>query len=114
MAITIGTPVIPAALANREVTPAPQPAPAIAAPTLSAQAPAAPQPQRRMPNLFSRVTGVHISTNAPGSPLVIYGVILLLMLFAAPAGASGLVRRLVTGTSAVAAWARSRTGATTG
>ena len=36
-------------------TPAPQPAPAAAAPTLSAQAPAA--PQRRMPNLFSRVTG---------------------------------------------------------
>jgi branched-chain amino acid transport system permease protein len=65
-------------------------------------------------HLFSRVTGVHISTTAAGSPLVIYGVILLLMLFAAPAGASGLVRRVVTGTSAVAAWARSRTGATTG
>jgi len=38
-------------------TPAPQSAPAVAAPTLTAQAPAAPQPQRRMPNLFSRVTG---------------------------------------------------------
>ncbi len=43
-------------------TPAQQPAsamaaPTLSAPTLSAQAPAAPQPQRRMPNLFSRVTG---------------------------------------------------------
>ena len=38
-------------------TPAPQPAPAVAASAMTAQAPAAPQPQRRMPNLFSRVTG---------------------------------------------------------
>jgi cell division protein FtsZ len=38
-------------------TPAPQAAPAVTTPTLSAQAPAPPQPQRRMPNLFSRVTG---------------------------------------------------------
>jgi branched-chain amino acid transport system permease protein len=53
-----------------------------------------------------RLTGIHVSTHAPGSSFVIYGVILLLVLFAAPAGAAGLFRRLTTGRAAVAAWAK--------
>ena len=57
---------------------------------------------------FSRVTTVHVDTHAPGSPLVIYGILLLLVLYAAPAGAAGLVRRLLTGRSAIADWAKSR------
>ncbi len=44
--------------------------------------------------VFTRVTTVHVNTHAPGSPLVIYGLVLLLVLFAAPAGAGGLARRL--------------------
>ncbi len=44
---------------------------------------------------FGRITTVHVSTHAPGSPLVIYGVLLLLALYAAPAGVAGLVRRLL-------------------
>jgi branched-chain amino acid transport system permease protein len=48
----------------------------------------------------------HINTRAPGSSLVVYGVVLLLVLYAAPAGAAGLARRLVTGKTAVAAWAK--------
>jgi branched-chain amino acid transport system permease protein len=55
-------------------------------------------------DLFSRVH--HINTRAPGSSLVVYGVVLLLVLYVAPAGAAGLVRRLVTGKAAVAAWAK--------
>ena len=39
--------------------------------------------------------GHHVDTHAPGSPLVVYGVVLLLVLFAAPAGAAGLVRRRI-------------------
>jgi branched-chain amino acid transport system permease protein len=39
---------------------------------------------------FSRVH--HVNKNAPGSGLVVYGVILLLVLYVAPAGAAGLVR----------------------
>ncbi len=57
---------------------------------------------------FDRVTGVQISTHAAGSPLVIYGVLLLLILFVAPAGVAGLLRRLLTGGSAVAGWAKPR------
>jgi branched-chain amino acid transport system permease protein len=44
-------------------------------------------------DLFSRVH--HVDTRAPGSSLVVYGVVLLLVLYAAPAGAAGLVRRIV-------------------
>ena len=43
---------------------------------------------------FTRVTTVHVNTHAAGSPQVIYGLVLLLVLFAAPAGAGGLARRL--------------------
>jgi branched-chain amino acid transport system permease protein len=39
----------------------------------------------------------HLNTRAPGSPLVVYGVVLLLVLFAAPAGVAGLLRRLRAG-----------------
>ena len=55
-------------------------------------------------DLFSHVH--HINTRAPGSSLVVYGVVLLLVLYVAPAGAAGLVRRLVTGKATVAAWAK--------
>jgi branched-chain amino acid transport system permease protein len=55
-------------------------------------------------DLFSHAH--HINTRAPGSSLVVYGVVLLLVLYVAPAGAAGLVRRLVTGKAAVAAWAK--------
>jgi branched-chain amino acid transport system permease protein len=41
-------------------------------------------------NLFSKAH--HVDTHAPGSGLVVYGVVLLLVLYAAPAGAFGLVR----------------------
>jgi branched-chain amino acid transport system permease protein len=44
-------------------------------------------------DLFSRVH--HVNTRAPGSSLVVYGVVLLLVLYVAPAGAAGLVRRIV-------------------
>ena len=40
--------------------------------------------------LFSRVH--HVDRNAPGSGLVVYGVELLLVLYAAPSGAAGLAR----------------------
>jgi branched-chain amino acid transport system permease protein len=36
----------------------------------------------------------HIDTRAPGSPLVIYGVVLLLVLYVAPSGFAGLLARL--------------------
>jgi branched-chain amino acid transport system permease protein len=55
-------------------------------------------------DLFSSVH--HINTRAPGSSLVVYGVVLLIVLYVAPAGAAGLLRRLVTGKAAVAAWAK--------
>jgi len=55
-------------------------------------------------DLFSQVH--HINTRAPGSSLVVYGVVLLLVLYVAPAGAAGLVRQLLTGKTAVAAWAK--------
>jgi branched-chain amino acid transport system permease protein len=55
-------------------------------------------------DLFSQVH--HINTRAPGSSLVVSGVVLLLVLYVAPAGAAGLVRRLVTGRAVVAAWAK--------
>ena len=44
-------------------------------------------------DLFSRVH--HVNTRAPGSSLVVYGVVLLLVLYAAPAGAAGLLRRIL-------------------
>jgi branched-chain amino acid transport system permease protein len=44
-------------------------------------------------DLFSRAH--HINTHAPGSSLVVYGVVLLLVLYVAPAGFAGLIRRLV-------------------
>jgi|tagenome__1003787_1003787.scaffolds.fasta_scaffold20959142_4 branched-chain amino acid transport system permease protein len=55
-------------------------------------------------DLFSNVH--HVNTRAPGSSLVVYGVVLLLVLFIAPAGAAGLARRIVTGRPAVPAWAK--------
>lgn len=55
-------------------------------------------------DLFSSVK--HVNTRAPGSSLVVYGVVLLLVLYAAPAGAAGLLHRLLTGRAAVAGWAR--------
>ncbi|HEY8722889.1 MAG TPA: branched-chain amino acid ABC transporter permease [Gaiellaceae bacterium] len=55
-------------------------------------------------DLFSQVH--HINTRAPGSSLVVYGVVLLLVLYVAPAGAAGLARRLFTGKASVAAWAK--------
>jgi branched-chain amino acid transport system permease protein len=57
-------------------------------------------------DLFSRVH--HVNTRAAGSSLVVYGVVLLVVLFIAPAGAAGLVRRIVTGRPAVPAWAKPR------
>ena len=48
----------------------------------------------------------NIDTHAAGSGLVVYGVILLAVLYVAPAGMAGLVRRLFTGRAAVAAWAK--------
>ena len=48
------------------------------------------------PALLSQISHVHhINTRAPGSGLVVYGLILLVALYVAPAGAAGLVRRLV-------------------
>jgi branched-chain amino acid transport system permease protein len=44
-------------------------------------------------HLFSRVH--HVDTHAPGSGLVVYGVVLLLVLYVAPSGAAGLVRGAV-------------------
>ena len=57
-------------------------------------------------DLFSSVH--HIDTHAPGSGLVVYGVVLLFVLYVAPAGFAGLVRRIVTGRSALPAWAKPR------
>ncbi len=54
--------------------------------------------------LFSRIH--HVNKAAPGSGLVVYGVVLLLVLFAAPAGAAGLARRLAGGRARVVRWAR--------
>jgi len=42
--------------------------------------------------LFSKAH--HVDTHAPGSGLVVYGVVLLLVLYLAPVGAAGLVRGL--------------------
>jgi branched-chain amino acid transport system permease protein len=48
------------------------------------------------PALLAQFSHVHhINTRAPGSGLVVYGVILLLALYVAPAGAAGLVRQVV-------------------
>jgi branched-chain amino acid transport system permease protein len=61
------------------------------------------------PWLLDRVSSVHhINTHAPGSGLVVYGVILLAVLYVAPAGIAGLIRRLVTGRAALAAWSKPR------
>ena len=43
-------------------------------------------------DLFSKAH--HVNTHAPGSGLVVYGVVLLLVLYVAPAGAAGLIRQL--------------------
>jgi branched-chain amino acid transport system permease protein len=59
------------------------------------------------PWLLDQVSSVHhVNTHAPGSGLVVYGAILLACLFVAPAGVAGLVRRLATGRSTVAAWTK--------
>jgi branched-chain amino acid transport system permease protein len=48
------------------------------------------------PALLDLVSSVHhLDTRAPGSSLVVYGVVLLLVLYVAPAGAAGLARRLI-------------------
>jgi branched-chain amino acid transport system permease protein len=57
-------------------------------------------------DVFSKVH--HVDTHAPGSGLVVYGVVLLFVLYVAPAGFAGLVRRVTTGRSAVPAWAKPR------
>ncbi|HET7449805.1 MAG TPA: branched-chain amino acid ABC transporter permease [Gaiellaceae bacterium] len=44
-------------------------------------------------DLFSKVH--HVDTHAPGSGLVVYGVVLLVVLYVAPAGAAGLARKLL-------------------
>jgi branched-chain amino acid transport system permease protein len=59
-------------------------------------------------HVFTGVTTLHVNRNAPGSPLVIYGIILLLVLFVAPAGAAGLVRRVVALLKAAPSLSRSR------
>jgi branched-chain amino acid transport system permease protein len=52
------------------------------------------------PAILNLVSSVHpIDTHAPGSGLVVYGVVLLLVLYIAPTGAAGLARRLVAATS---------------
>jgi branched-chain amino acid transport system permease protein len=43
-------------------------------------------------DLFSKVHSVN--THAPGSSLVVYGVVLLILLYVAPSGAAGLIRGL--------------------
>jgi branched-chain amino acid transport system permease protein len=49
------------------------------------------------PALLDMISKVHhVNTHAPGSGLVVYGVVLLLVLYVAPAGAAGLARRLGT------------------
>jgi branched-chain amino acid transport system permease protein len=64
------------------------------------------------PALLNGISRVHhVDTHAPGSGLVIYGLILLIVLYVAPAGAAGLVRRLLTGRSVAAAWSKPRGGA---
>jgi branched-chain amino acid transport system permease protein len=61
------------------------------------------------PALLNGISRVHhVDTHAPGSGLVIYGLILLIVLYVAPAGAAGLFRRLLTGRSATAAWSKPR------
>jgi branched-chain amino acid transport system permease protein len=52
----------------------------------------------------------HINTRAPGSSLVVYGVVLLLVLYAAPAGAAGAVRK---GLAAASALGRKRQSGST-
>ena len=60
------------------------------------------------PALLDLLSSVHhIDTHAPGSGLVVYGVVLLFVLYVAPAGFAGLVRTAV-GRRAVAAWAKPR------
>jgi branched-chain amino acid transport system permease protein len=57
-------------------------------------------------DVFSKVH--HVDTHAPGSGLVVYGVVLLFVLYVAPAGFAGLARRIVTGRTALPAWAKPR------
>ncbi len=64
------------------------------------------------PAILDLVSGVHhINTRAPGSPLVVYGVVLLLVLYVAPSGIAGLVARFIAGVSAAAARLGPRTPA---
>jgi branched-chain amino acid transport system permease protein len=56
--------------------------------------------------LFSNLH--HVDTHAPGSGLVVYGVVLLLVLYAAPAGFAGLVRTLTAGGRTWSPWATRR------
>ena len=43
---------------------------------------------------FQKVVPLHLDSKAAGAPAVVYGIILLLVLFLAPAGVSGLARSL--------------------
>ena len=59
------------------------------------------------PAILDVVSSVHhINTRAPGSPLVVYGVVLLLVLYAAPAGVAGLFGRLLARASSLSRWAK--------
>ncbi|MBA3842932.1 MAG: branched-chain amino acid ABC transporter permease [Actinobacteria bacterium] len=61
------------------------------------------------PTILNGISRVHhLDTHAPGSGLVVYGLILLVVLYLAPAGAAGVVRRLMTGRSTVAGWSKPR------
>ncbi len=67
------------------------------------------------PAILDLVSGVHhINTRAPGSPLVVYGVVLLLVLYVAPSGIAGLVGRFIAAVSAAVARVGPRTPAADG
>lgn len=64
------------------------------------------------PAILDLFSSVHrVDTHAPGSGLVVYGVVLLVVLYLAPAGFAGLVRRIVTGRAALPAFAKPRSPA---
>jgi branched-chain amino acid transport system permease protein len=48
------------------------------------------------PAILEQISRIHhINTRAPGSGLVVYGAVLLAVLYVAPAGAAGLIRRVL-------------------
>ena len=42
---------------------------------------------------FQKVVPLHLDSKAAGAPAVVYGLILLLVLFVVPSGAAGVLRR---------------------